>query len=97
MRQRAQLDVYLESATNPEETMDTLSIPTALTTSLSAFTRKAIVIGALVVAATVASAVLSGCEKKGPAEKAGESIDRGVKKAGDAVENAGDKIKDATN
>jgi hypothetical protein len=76
--------------------MDTLSIPTALTTSLSIFARKALLIAALVVAATVASAVIAGCEKKGPAEKAGESIDKGVKKAGDAVENAGDKVKDAT-
>jgi hypothetical protein len=76
--------------------MDTLSIPTALTASLSAFARKAVLIAALAAAATVASAVFAGCEKKGPAEKAGESIDKGVKKAGDAVENAGDKVKDAT-
>jgi hypothetical protein len=80
----------------PEEFMDTLSIPTAMTASFAAFARKALLIGSLVVAAMVASAVLGGCEKKGPAEKAGESIDKGVKKAGEAVENAGDKIKDAT-
>lgn len=32
---------------------------------------------------------LASCEKKGPAEKAGEKIDK-------AVEDAGDKIEDAT-
>ncbi|MFC5051932.1 hypothetical protein ACFPK9_15120 [Rubritalea spongiae] len=32
---------------------------------------------------------LASCEKKGPAERAGEKVD-------DAVENAGDKIEEAT-
>ena len=32
---------------------------------------------------------LSACEKKGPAERAGEAVDKAVKKTGD-------KIKDAT-
>lgn len=32
---------------------------------------------------------MASCEKKGPAEKAGEKID-------DAIEKAGDKIEDAT-
>ena len=77
--------------------MDSLSIPSALTASLSAFARKALLIGVIVALATAASsAMLAGCEKKGPAEKAGESIDKGVRKAGDAVEKAGDKVKDAT-
>jgi hypothetical protein len=40
--------------------------------------------------------VTTGCPKKGPAERAGESIDRGVEKAGDAVQKAGDKVEDAT-
>jgi hypothetical protein len=38
-------------------------------------------------------AALSGCEK-GPAEKAGASIDNAVKKTGQQVDKAGDKIKD---
>jgi hypothetical protein len=39
-------------------------------------------------------AALSGCEK-GPAEKAGESIDNAVNKTGQQIDKAGDKIKDA--
>jgi hypothetical protein len=42
-----------------------------------------------------AVAGLTACEKKGPAEKAGESIDNAAKKVGDKMEDAGDKIKDA--
>jgi len=40
--------------------------------------------------------VTTGCPKKGPAERAGEKIDRGIDKAGDSLERAGDKIEDAT-
>jgi len=39
---------------------------------------------------------LSSCEKKGPAEKAGEKVDNAIEKAGDKVEKAGDKIKEKT-
>ena len=39
---------------------------------------------------------LPACEKKGPAEKAGQAIDDAARKTGDAVKKAGDKIKDAT-
>jgi len=42
---------------------------------------------ALLLAFAVAG--LAACEKKGPAERAGEAVDKAVKKAGD-------KIKDAT-
>jgi hypothetical protein len=38
---------------------------------------------------------LSGCEKQGPAEKAGESLDNAVESAGEKVEEAGDAIQDA--
>ena len=38
-------------------------------------------------------AALSGCEK-GPAEKAGASIDNAVEKTGQQLDKAGDKIKD---
>jgi len=42
-----------------------------------------------------AVAGLTACEKKGPAERAGESIDNAAKKVGEKIEDAGDKIKDA--
>ena len=50
----------------------------------------------IISAALVTSALLiaiSGCEK-GPAEKAGESIDNAVEKTGEQIEKAGDAIKD---
>jgi hypothetical protein len=37
---------------------------------------------------------LTGCEDKGPAEKAGEKIDEAVEETGDAVEDAADEIED---
>lgn len=40
---------------------------------------------------------LSSCKEKGPAEKAGEKIDRAAEKAGDTAEKVGDDIEDATN
>ena len=33
---------------------------------------------------------LSSCEKKGPAEKAGEKVDNAIEKAGDKAEKAGE-------
>lgn len=36
-----------------------------------------------------AVALGSGCEPKGPAEKAGESVDRGIENVKDAVDPAG--------
>jgi hyperosmotically inducible protein len=55
-------------------------------------------ISALAAALLLAFAVagLSACEKKGPAERAGEAVDKAAKDTGDAVKEAGDKIKDAT-
>lgn len=53
----------------------------------------------IISAALVASALLiavSGCEK-GPAEKAGESIDNAVEKTGEQIEKAGDAIKESVN
>jgi len=38
---------------------------------------------------------LTACERKGPAEKAGESIDRAGEKASRAIENAGENVRDA--
>ncbi len=40
------------------------------------------------------SAGITGCEKKGPMEKAGEKMDKTYKKAKNKIEDAGDKIKD---
>lgn len=40
--------------------------------------------------------VAIGCEKKGPAEKAGEKIDQAVEDAGDQIEEAGDAVEEAT-
>mgnify|MGYP003576597989 FL=1 len=38
---------------------------------------------------------ISACERKGPAEKAGEKIDDAARKAGEQIEKAGDKMQDA--
>ncbi len=35
---------------------------------------------------------IGACEKKGPAERAGEQIDKTVEGAGDKVEKAGEKV-----
>jgi hypothetical protein len=49
--------------------------------------------------AVAAVTMVTGCEKEGPAEKAGKQIDQAVEKAGDqadkAADAAGDKLKDA--
>ncbi|MCB1738047.1 MAG: hypothetical protein KDI42_07980 [Gammaproteobacteria bacterium] len=49
----------------------------------------------LLVSAVLALATLSGCEGKGPAEKAGAKMDNAVEQAGEKLEEAGDSIKDA--
>lgn len=50
----------------------------------------------LVVLLFASLAVITGCEKQGPAEKAGEEIDRALDDAGDAMNDAADDVKDAT-
>ena len=47
-------------------------------------------------AAVAMSLVAVGCDREGPAERAGESVDRGVEKTGDALERAGDRTRDRT-
>ena len=42
----------------------------------------------LVVALGLILGVLTGCEQKGPAEKAGEKVDKAVDKAGKAIKDA---------
>lgn len=49
--------------------------------------------GALIAAMTLA--MLSGCYKPGPAEKAGKAVDNALDNAGRQIEKAGDNIKDA--
>lgn len=36
---------------------------------------------------------LSGCEKQGPLEEAGEEVDEAIQDAGDAIEDAGDDVR----
>jgi hypothetical protein len=51
------------------------------------------IMAALVMCALIAG--LFGCPKKeGPAERAGEKIDKAVEKAGQKIEKAGEKIED---
>lgn len=45
----------------------------------------------------IAIAALAGCQREGPAEKAGRQVDRAAQKAGDNLRDAGDKIRDAAN
>jgi hypothetical protein len=54
--------------------------------------------GKTVSAALIASALLLplvGCQKEGPAERAGKEVDEAVDKAGEQVEKAGEAIQDA--
>ena len=39
---------------------------------------------------------IGACERKGPAERAGEQIDKAVEGAGDKVEQAGEKVEEKT-
>lgn len=50
---------------------------------------------AAVLAMSAFLVVLSGCEQKGPAEKAGEKMDNAAEQAGEQMEKAGEAVKDA--
>lgn len=51
--------------------------------------------GGAVAAVTLAlSIAMYGCEREGPAERAGEKLDRGAEKAGDSIERAGERTRD---
>lgn len=52
-------------------------------------------ISALVIAGVIGAGA-AGCEKKGPAEKAGEKVDSAVEKAGKKLEKAGDEAERKT-
>jgi hypothetical protein len=41
------------------------------------------------------SLTVVSCDQKGPAEKVGETIDKGIEKTGDAIEEAGEAVEDA--
>ena len=44
--------------------------------------------------ASLFSLFAAGCDREGPAERAGERLDRGVEKTGDSIERAGDRTRD---
>jgi hypothetical protein len=50
--------------------------------------------GLLAIAFLSASLALMGCENEGPAEQAGEKIDRTTEKAGDKMEDAKQSLTD---
>ena len=65
-------------------------------------TKNAATSAAIGVCAALLMLGMSACEKKGPAEKAGEKVDQAVEsvkdtgeKAADKVEEAADKVQDA--
>ena len=41
------------------------------------------------------SLTLASCDQKGPAEKVGENIDKGIEKTGEAIEEAGEAVEEA--
>lgn len=50
--------------------------------------------GVVAVALALSMVLLLGCEREGPAERAGEKLDRGAKKTGDSLERAGERTRD---
>lgn len=50
---------------------------------------------ALLVCVLIGGVAVTGCEKKGPMEEAGEAIDDAAKDAGEAAKDAGEKVEDA--
>jgi outer membrane murein-binding lipoprotein Lpp len=49
----------------------------------------------LAAALIVGALLISGCQKEGPAERAGKEVDSAVGKVGQQIEKAGDKVQDA--
>ena len=45
----------------------------------------------------IALVALAGCQREGPAEKAGRQVDRAADKAAQGIKNTGDNIRDAVN
>ena len=46
-------------------------------------------------ALSLVALALAGCEKEGPAERAGKEIDKAVSQAGQGIERVGDSIQNA--
>ncbi len=51
---------------------------------------------ALYAALTVSALLIAGCQKEGPAERAGKEVDHAVDKVGQQIEKAGDSLQDAS-
>lgn len=51
--------------------------------------------GSLMACAALLTVMLSACEREGPAERAGEEIDRTTEQAGEAMEKAGERAGEA--
>jgi hypothetical protein len=49
----------------------------------------------VMVALGLALSMLVGCEQQGPAQKAGEKVDKAVDQAGKTMQKAGEKVEDA--
>jgi predicted small lipoprotein YifL len=49
----------------------------------------------IMVALGLALGMLTGCEQKGPAEKAGEKVDKAVGEAGKTMQKAGENVEEA--
>ena len=49
---------------------------------------------AAAVLVSILSIGLSGCQKEGPAERAGKQVDKAVEKTGQVLEKTGEKIRD---
>lgn len=45
--------------------------------------------------ATLMGLAVAGCDNDGPAEEAGEDVDRALERGGEQIEEAGDKVEDA--
>jgi predicted small lipoprotein YifL len=45
----------------------------------------------------IALAALAACNREGPAEKAGQQVDRAADKAARSIEKAGENVRDAVN
>ena len=50
-----------------------------------------------ILAAAAFALTLAACQKEGPMERAGKTVDNAAEKVGDKAEKVGDKIKDAVN
>jgi hypothetical protein len=64
---------------------------------MSELWRRIVCLAIALVVTVGAVAVLPGCRREGPAERAGRGIDEAAEDLGEAVEEAGESIRDAAN